>query len=134
MFQSLKDAYRILIRNSLVNRNEKDINLKKKKWEDVSEEAYDTKYHVDYDAKSTPKYIVRDGILVGHSVELFDIMEITDTAIYLYYIENGFLSNMRIVCSQIRVSTGLISEWRDYDGDVNNYLKELYDIMTNKSQ
>ncbi|NGX43226.1 MAG: hypothetical protein K940chlam7_01518 [Chlamydiae bacterium] len=68
-------------------------------------------------------FIVADRIL-AQNIELFDLMQITDTHIYLYHVKEGFCQKTRDACSQIRVAAKALR--RAKDGDVSKSILEHF--------
>ena len=126
--KQIKDACNVLIRNKFCDENDKAIHLEKK-WGCEKESEYCLKYNDDN--STPPKFLVGDGVVVHDEIELFDILKITDNALYLYHVKKGFPSEIRTVCSQIRTSASIIQAARYSEADKDNCLIELHDQVVN---
>ncbi|NGX31439.1 MAG: hypothetical protein K940chlam8_00807 [Chlamydiae bacterium] len=75
---------------------------KRELYKQVAKEAVYNKGYL-----GTDNFIVADTITApgqGIHIELFDLMQITDTHVYLYHVKEGFSQKTRDACSQVRVA------------------------------
>lgn len=114
----------ILINNNLNN------SVLDKKWvkKENGNREDESSYNGHYDK---PNYLILDEITVD-SIELADIMKITNDTIYLCHVKYGFSTDIRALYSQIISSARRLKN--DLKDEKNTYLKSIFKILKRKGR